>query len=254
MQPVKSINPKDKDDDWRGIHVVHIDLSNSKQIEFALKKYNEKFGDESGYLHLMKPVAMADIIYNALGMPGAYGRQVTILHDLVNATNTTLEEIQKAFPELHSYTKHPLIYPKTLTRRAKAFEDLANAREWDNDTINIRTAEMIYNIRSLNNHSDIPGWTKDNIRKYIKWCIIILSMMQNTTKDHKKLTSILLSEIYKVISADFDAITNISDESDIAKSIVEYINIISTDAEGVMTGINLNGKSFEFGQKKQQEE
>lgn len=202
-----------------------IDLSVSDQIDFALKKYNTKYGIESGHLHLIKPIAIVNILFEALGIVGAYPKKVAMLYDL---DDTSLEELKSTFPELISYLDQPLVYPQNFSLFEKAVYDIQNVGKWDMPTTSIRVAELIYNLRSLNACVSMPGWTKQNILTYMKWCIILSGLIPKESRQDE-LMKLFFGEILKRIS--LEDLLVLDDQDTVIRCIEDYLKLIIKEEE-----------------------
>lgn len=209
-------------------HIVVIDLSPSVQMDFAIKKYNDKFGKENGHLHLAKPVGIANILYKHMGFPGAMFRQVAILYDLVNSTDTTLEEIKAQFGSQFSDIVLQCTYDKKLSLQQQKEKMILDAKNWDFVTKYIVLAEMIYNLCMLNETYAPHGWTQIRIQQYASWCMIFLAeMMQISSKLQDSTGDQLIASLTKQIVEALHPLSleNSVDLEKVKELFVEYVVI-----------------------------
>ncbi|MGQ1948558.1 RelA/SpoT family protein [Geofilum sp. OHC36d9] len=130
-------------DDYRMIY---------KAFELAMEAH-KNVRRKSGELYIMHPLAVARIVAEEIGL-GAKGITAALLHDVVEDTNYTLEDIQTIFNDkiasiVDGLTKLEGAFDQTQSRQAENFRKLLLTMVEDVRVILIKLADRLHNMRTL---------------------------------------------------------------------------------------------------------
>ncbi len=108
---------------------------------------------KSGELYIMHPLAVARIVAEEIGL-GSKGIVAAILHDVVEDTNYTLEDIETIFNGtianiVGGLTKLDGVFDQTQSQQAENFRKLLLTMVEDVRVILIKLADRLHNMRTL---------------------------------------------------------------------------------------------------------
>ncbi len=108
---------------------------------------------KSGELYIMHPLAVAKIVAEEIGL-GSKGISAALLHDVVEDTDYTIEDIQNIFGDkvasiVDGLTKLEGAFDQTKSRQAENFRKLLLTMVEDVRVILIKLADRLHNMRTL---------------------------------------------------------------------------------------------------------
>lgn len=138
-----------------------------KAVNFAAEKHKRqrRKGDDSPYVN--HPIGVAFILSEA-GVTDVATLQGAILHDTVEDTDTTLEEIEQEFGTLVRQIVADVSDDKSLPKRTRKEEQVAHAAHVCPQAKLVKLADKLHNFRDL---TKVPpkGWDLDRVRGYFVW-------------------------------------------------------------------------------------
>jgi len=108
---------------------------------------------KSGELYILHPLAVARIVADEIGL-GAKGVAAALLHDVVEDTDYTLDDIEGIFGEkvagiVDGLTKLEGVFDQTRSKQAENFRKLLLTMVEDIRVILIKLADRLHNMRTL---------------------------------------------------------------------------------------------------------
>ncbi|MFW5889964.1 MAG: HD domain-containing protein, partial [Marinilabiliaceae bacterium] len=108
---------------------------------------------KSGELYILHPLAVARIVADEIGL-GAKGVAAALLHDVVEDTDYTIEDIEAIFGEkvtgiVAGLTKLEGVFDQTRSQQAENFRKLLLTMVEDIRVILIKLADRLHNMRTL---------------------------------------------------------------------------------------------------------
>ncbi|MGM0377160.1 MAG: RelA/SpoT family protein [Bacteroidota bacterium] len=108
---------------------------------------------KSGELYILHPLAVARIVADEIGL-GAKGVAAAMLHDVVEDTDYTIEDIETIFGEkvtgiVDGLTKLEGVFDQTRSQQAENFRKLLLTMVEDIRVILIKLADRLHNMRTL---------------------------------------------------------------------------------------------------------
>ncbi len=165
-----------------------------KAIRFASLKHNNqrrKDADASPYIN--HPIAVAEMLWKI----GTVRDMVTIisgiLHDTIEDTDTTQEELRKEFNSEISLVVEEVTDDKSLSKGDRKHLQVKNAHHKSLQAKHIKLADKICNIQDIAT-SPPSGWSTDRKLEYIKWSKDVINEIRGTNTDLERYFDKLCAE------------------------------------------------------------
>lgn len=126
-----------------------------------------------------------------------------LLHDTVEDTDTTFEEIETQFgTEVCNIVKE-LTDDKSLPKVERKRLQIENAPKCSHKAKLIKLADKLYNLRDL--QKAIPvGWSKDRVKEYFKWAKAVVDGCRRTNFNLERELDLIFA---KKVSQDTESCT-----------------------------------------------
>ncbi|WOO76736.1 Guanosine-3',5'-bis(diphosphate) 3'-pyrophosphohydrolase MESH1 [Vanrija pseudolonga] len=139
-----------------------------RTVDFAAYKHRcqrRKDLDQTPYIN--HPVAVANLL-SSTGVTDIRVLQAAVLHDTVEDTHTTIEEVIRAFgPEVASIVEE-CTDDTTLTGQERKAEQLRTAPLKSREAQQVKLADKLHNLESISRSPPV-GWTVRRIQAYFIW-------------------------------------------------------------------------------------
>merc|ERR1712156_1011800 len=138
-----------------------------KAADFAAKKHrDQRRKDPQQTPYINHPIGVANILANEGGIDDPLVLQAALLHDTVEDTDTTLDEVsdQKDLPSQERKRLQVVNAPKK-SHRAKL----------------VKLADKLYNLRDLQ-RSTPKGWTEKRLQLYFVWSSYVVHGLKGTNE------------------------------------------------------------------------
>jgi len=148
--------------------------------DFACMKHKDqrrKDPEQSPYI--IHPIGVANIISKEGCVNDLHVLQAAVLHDTVEDTDTTLDEIEERFgPKVRSIVAE-VTDDKSLAKMERKRLQVVNAPHKSKEAKLVKLADKLYNLRSINQY--IPqGWTEERATEYFKWAKQVIDGLRGT--------------------------------------------------------------------------
>jgi len=151
-----------------------------KAIRFAAHKHrNQRRYDKSASPYLNHPIAVADALWSVGGIHDIHTITSAILHDTVEHTRTSFEELEAEFGKVIASIVREVTDEKGLWNQARRGQ---GGRQAENTSISARQiiiAEKISNTETIIN-SPPENWPHDKLREYIAWMEEVITAFRGT--------------------------------------------------------------------------
>jgi GTP diphosphokinase / guanosine-3',5'-bis(diphosphate) 3'-diphosphatase len=140
-----------------------------RAIQFAARKHSRqrrKDVDASPYIN--HPIALMSVLCVEAGVSDAAILSVAALHDTIEDTETTQEEIQLAFGVEIAMLIAEMTDDKSLPKAERKRLQIAHARHMSRDGALVKLADKICNLRDVAANTPV-GWSLEELRDYFKW-------------------------------------------------------------------------------------
>uniref|UniRef100_A0A1I7XNV6 Guanosine-3',5'-bis(diphosphate) 3'-pyrophosphohydrolase MESH1 n=1 Tax=Heterorhabditis bacteriophora TaxID=37862 RepID=A0A1I7XNV6_HETBA len=154
-----------------------------KASDFAARRHRfQKRKDHAGSPYINHPIGVAYILTNEAKVFDAVTLVAAILHDTVEDTKTTLDEIKSMFgQEVHDIVKE-CTDDKTLSKDARKQAQVDNAPLHSHKAKLVHLADKLYNLRDLERATPI-GWDKKRVKEYFKWSKKVIAGLKGTNEN-----------------------------------------------------------------------
>lgn len=104
-----------------------------------------------------------------------------MLHDTVEDTDTTLEEIENEFGKKIRDIVAEVTDDKTLPKEKRKQLQIDHAKSSSYEAKLIKLADKLYNLRDLEKETP-TGWTKHRVQEYFKWSKNVIDELKGTNE------------------------------------------------------------------------
>ncbi|XP_074090174.1 guanosine-3',5'-bis(diphosphate) 3'-pyrophosphohydrolase MESH1 [Macrotis lagotis] len=149
--------------------------------DFAARKHRDqrrKDPEQTPYIN--HPIGVARILTHEAGVTDVAVLQAALLHDTVEDTDTTLEELEKHFgPEVRLIVDE-VTDDKELPRLERKRLQVENAPHSSRGAKLVKLADKLYNLRDLNRRTP-KGWSEQRVQEYFEWAAQVVKGLQGTS-------------------------------------------------------------------------
>ncbi|CAF0737974.1 unnamed protein product [Adineta steineri] len=169
-------------------------------LQFAAHKHRfQKRKDSDGTPYINHPIGVAHILSNEAGIKDIDLLIVALLHDTVEDTETTHEELQQEFGTRIADLVAELTDDKNLPKAERKRLQILNAKQLSSDAIIVRLADKIYNLRDLNRETPI-GWSEQRVKEYFEWSVQIARQLAG----HNAQMDEILKDLFRQRNVQFE--------------------------------------------------
>jgi guanosine-3',5'-bis(diphosphate) 3'-pyrophosphohydrolase len=151
-----------------------------KAMAFAASKHRDqrrKDADASPYIN--HPIALAEVLWHEGGVRDPVVIAAALLHDTVEDTETTLEELLGAFGTAVTVVVEEVTDVKFLSKRGRKELQVARAGRASARAKQVKLADKICNLRDIL-ASPPKGWSIERIREYFDWAKRVIDQVRGT--------------------------------------------------------------------------
>jgi len=145
----------------------------------AIKHVNQRRkGDEIPYIN--HPLGVAFNIFNIGKVADVDTLVSAILHDTVEDTNTTLEEIEREFgPKVRSIV-HDVTDDKSLPKVERKKMQIEHAPHLTREAKLVKLGDKLYNLTDLATKRIPKSWNKPIVQGYFVWAFFVVKGLRGT--------------------------------------------------------------------------
>jgi GTP diphosphokinase / guanosine-3',5'-bis(diphosphate) 3'-diphosphatase len=140
-----------------------------KALAFAAHKHrDQRRKDPEASPYINHPIALADVLVNEGGVTDVEVLCAALLHDTVEDTATTPEELGAAFGARIARIVAEVTDDKTLPKTERKRLQVAHAGELSQEAKLVKLADKICNLRDVAERAP-PSWDLARRREYFDW-------------------------------------------------------------------------------------
>lgn len=140
-----------------------------RAIEFAAIKHSVQRRKCAEYVpYINHPIGVARLIAEVGGVEDMDVLMAAVLHDTLEDTATTREELESAFGPVVRGLVEEVTDDKSLPKATRKRLQVSHASELSPGATLIKLADKIHNVRDLS-HTPPADWSLDRIREYLNW-------------------------------------------------------------------------------------
>ena len=139
-------------------------------VDFAcIKHRDQRRKNKFAAPYINHPVGVAQILWAEGGVRDIDVLQAAILHDTVEDTDTTHEELVKEFGQKVADIVKDVTDDKSMPKDKRKRHQVEHAKHISQEAKVVKLADKLYNLRDLR---DCPpsGWDTKRIQGYFVWC------------------------------------------------------------------------------------
>ncbi|XP_017290506.1 guanosine-3',5'-bis(diphosphate) 3'-pyrophosphohydrolase MESH1 [Kryptolebias marmoratus] len=134
----------------------------------AYKHRNQIRKDPAGTPYINHPIGVSRILSHEGGVSDIDVLQAALLHDTVEDTDTTIEELREKFGETVAGFVQEVTDDKSLPKQERKRLQVEHAPHCSPQAKLVKLADKLYNLRDLN--CSIPvGWSAERVQEYFVW-------------------------------------------------------------------------------------
>ncbi|XP_051837070.1 guanosine-3',5'-bis(diphosphate) 3'-pyrophosphohydrolase MESH1-like isoform X3 [Antechinus flavipes] len=149
--------------------------------DFAARKHRtqrRKDPEETPYIN--HPIGVARILTHEAGITDIAVLQAALLHDTVEDTNTTLEEVEEHFGAEVRRIVDEVTDNKELPKLERKRLQVEKASQSSRAAKLVKLADKLYNLRDLNRRTP-KGWSEQRVQEYFEWAAQVVKGLQGTS-------------------------------------------------------------------------
>ena len=140
-----------------------------RALAFAAHKHrDQRRKDVAASPYINHPIALADVLVNEGGIDEVDVLCAALLHDTIEDTDTTRDEVAKAFGERIAAIVAEVTDDKTLAKAERKEAQVEHAAHISREAKLVKLADKICNLRDVVAHPP-AGWSLERRREYFDW-------------------------------------------------------------------------------------
>ena len=168
-----------------------------KTVTFAAEKHvNQRRKNATKSPYINHPIGVANILSEEAGVTDLVTLQGALLHDTVEDTNTTFEEIESLFGKAVCDVVRDVTDNKSLPKDQRKMEQVRHAPHTSDRAKLVKLADKLHNLRDIIIIS--PPWGVERIQGYFIWSREVANGLQDSNSANilleRKLEDLFASE------------------------------------------------------------
>ena len=147
----------------------------------AIKHADQRRKDANKTPYINHPIGVAFILTDMGGVTDMNVLQAALLHDTVEDTDTTFEEIEAQFGKEVRRIVEAVTDDKSKEKQERKRLQIVNAAHSSADVKLVKLADKLYNLRDLLRGAP-TGWTEERVQEYFEWSAKVVKGLRNTNK------------------------------------------------------------------------
>lgn len=160
-------------DDTQGIQIV------LTAVEFAARKHKGQVRkDAAATPYIIHPIGVARLLWEIGQVRSVNVLAAAFLHDTLEDTETTKEELEKLFGPRICLTVEEVSNDPSLTTHENKQRQVDEAPTLSLNAQLVKLADRLYNVRDL--RTPPPSWTPEQVARYKNWGALLLHALRGT--------------------------------------------------------------------------
>lgn len=151
-----------------------------QSLAFATEKHRGQVRKGADALpYIQHPIALATILWHEAGVQDADVLAAAILHDTVEDTATTQDELEKHFGHRVAGIVAEVTDDKSLAKPVRKAAQVEHAAHLSHEARLVKIADKICNLRDMANTPPVD-WNLERRREYFDWAQSVVDRMRGT--------------------------------------------------------------------------
>lgn len=142
--------------------------------------------------YIVSKLGVANILTEEAKITNLNAIQAAILHDTVEDTDTTFEEIEREFGVQIRSIVAEVTDDKSLPKQTRKQLQIEHAASSSYEAKLVKLADKLYNLRDLEKAAPV-GWGKERVHEYFVWAKKVVDGLRGTNQEMEE----GLDEIFK---------------------------------------------------------
>ncbi len=166
-------------------------------IDFAARKHKDQRRKDVGASpYINHPVYVARLIADIANVKDAEILAAAILHDTLEDTDTSVEELVRLFGERVCKMVQEVTDDKQLPKHDRKQLQIEHAAHLTKGAAFVKLADKISNVEDVT-HSPPSNWSTDRRRKYIDWAAKVVANCAHADARLKRRFNAIADEAYQ---------------------------------------------------------
>ena len=154
---------------------------------FAAEKHrDQRRKDQNASPYINHPIALASVLASEAGICDATILAAALLHDTIEDTNTSAEELQSRFGADVASVVQEVTDDKSLPKEARKRLQIEHAAHASDRAKQVKLADKISNLRDINS-SPPHDWSIDRKREYFDWAKRVVDQVRGVNASLERL-------------------------------------------------------------------
>ncbi|XP_062405273.1 guanosine-3',5'-bis(diphosphate) 3'-pyrophosphohydrolase MESH1 [Sardina pilchardus] len=163
-------------------------------VNFAADKHrNQRRLDPEETPYINHPIGVARILSHEGGITDIVALQAALLHDTVEDTDTTIEELEAVFGPTVARIVQEVTDDKSLPKQERKRLQVEHAPHCSQQAKLVKLADKLYNLRDLNRCTP-KGWSAERVQEYFEWAAKVVKGLRGTNSAVEDLLDQLFRE------------------------------------------------------------
>lgn len=145
----------------------------------AIKHKDQRRSDIDKTPYINHPIGVANILIEEGFVEDPIVIQAALLHDTVEDTKTTFEELEQNFGAVVRNVVAEVTDDKSLPKEERKRLQIVTAKHKSERAKLVKLADKLYNLRDLERQTPV-GWTKHRVDEYFKWAKCVIDEIRGT--------------------------------------------------------------------------
>jgi guanosine-3',5'-bis(diphosphate) 3'-pyrophosphohydrolase len=146
-----------------------------RAIDFAARKHrDQRRKDEEASPYINHPISVSLVLADIGGITDAEVLSAAILHDTLEDTDTTAEELEAAFGKRIRKLVEEVTDDKRLPKAKRKDLQIDHAAQLSRDAVLIKLGDKISNVLDVT-HSPPAKWNIERRREYLDWAEAVVN-------------------------------------------------------------------------------
>jgi guanosine-3',5'-bis(diphosphate) 3'-pyrophosphohydrolase len=170
-----------------------------KALNFAATKHRNQRRKDEATPYINHPINVANLLWNAAGVTDTVTIVGAILHDTVEDTDTTFEELEQEFGQEVRCLVEEVTDDKSLPKEKRKQLQIEHAAHITTRAKLVKLADKISNLRDMIT-SPPHDWSKQRKQEYFEWGKNVVDRMRGTNSG----LEMMFDEVYQQGIAKFN--------------------------------------------------
>ena len=157
----------------------------------ATKHRDQRRKDVETSPYINHPIALVDVLVNEGGILNWDVLCAALLHDTIEDTQTTAEELTKAFGKNVASIVLEVTDDKALPKAERKLQQIAHAAHSSHEAKLVKLADKICNLRDIL-ASPPAGWDNKRKQEYFEWAAQVVDGIRGSNSKLEKIFDALL--------------------------------------------------------------